>query len=93
MKIDRQKKATTGAMNKAERVVLRLIMEEDVIPFRVPLSDAVRKHLGIPTEYLDATKQKPIPPEYAAAIELAHKLSKRIIDRRAREKALEAKKA
>ena len=95
MKIYRQKKATTGALNKAERVVLRLIMEDNIKPFRDALVPRVREHLNLPIN----RETPPVPPEYDAAIELAHQMACEIYEqkhrrkeREEREKAIKAAK-
>lgn len=73
----KQKSKTTGTLNKAERFVLNLIINENVHPVPANLEPAVRKHLGIWSEYQDELSNMPsIPPEYTNAIETAYRIYK-----------------
>jgi len=71
------KKATTGALNKAERYILRLITEEKVEPCAAALIYKVREHLGIQDEFCDVVP-KNVPIEYMAAIDLADSMARKI---------------
>lgn len=71
----RNKPKTTGAMNKAEKLVIRLI-QNGTAPYIAWLEPEIRKHLGIWSEYQDElAKMPPIPIEYRAAMELAHDMA------------------
>lgn len=76
MKIKRTIKKTTGSLNKAEKFIMEVVLNNKGYVRRIDLAKAVAEKLGMSTdgfEYQDVPEPK-LPPEYDKAIEVALKV-------------------
>jgi hypothetical protein len=65
-------------MNKAEKIVIRLVVEEGVSPLKDSLEAEVRKYLNLPVD----SNTPPTPPEYKKLIVVADACACSILERK-----------